>query len=522
MGWQRAKLNEDIFIEGMRFFDFAQRYVMKDMPWYQKMFIEWFANWRVKGIFQRYDPMIAEEINGIIDGLAGKVASEKIVRASAFFDLAMNYACTSFAVKGSATRNGRLLIGRNFDFGGAGSFDVPFITVYQPDEGYRFASFGVPVWNLSGVTSFNEKGLVVISHLAVVKDANLRAKPIGELIRKIVQGCATIDEALKLIEKTPRMCGLNLLLAEGPAQEAVVVELSAKDFAVRPMENDAVWATNHFVSKKIREQTSPNNYLFNFQMRFARMQQLITENRGRIDLETIVDFLRDRFAPNQNREVVNSHNICATYRTDYPFSPNNDLSIVFEPGSLDFWLSNSSEPAAMGEFIGFNLLDLFENQPSNTEPVSIAASTVPESDLFKRELSNYRTLVRAKESYKRKQYVNAIIDLGKVIEIDPVHIEAHYFLAYTYFRSEKWDLAKQYAHRVIEIEEQLEISPQFRGSTALAYLLLGRIAKKQGQKKQAEGFFQKTAALAEEFPHANNEYAAKLAEQYRYRFWEVF
>ena len=138
--------------------------------------------------------------------------------------------CTTYAAFGPATHSGNMEIGRNFDYWGLESTDVCAVVlavVPRQEDGHAFASVG---WTgiLGGWTFINDKGLFVANNLGGFYQTNPQGIPTLILERIIAQKAATIDEAIAIIEKGPRMRGQALVIGQAGAKpDAVVVEYDA-------------------------------------------------------------------------------------------------------------------------------------------------------------------------------------------------------------------------------------------------------------------------------------------------------
>jgi len=139
--------------------------------------------------------------------------------------------CTVYAAFGEATHNGRMEIGRNFDYWGLESTEaccVVLAFIPKREDGHAFVSVG---WAgiLGGWTLVNERGLFVANTLGGGFATNPEGVPTLILARMIVQKAATVDEAIEIVRRTPRMRGQGLLIAQaGDAPDAAVVTYDAE------------------------------------------------------------------------------------------------------------------------------------------------------------------------------------------------------------------------------------------------------------------------------------------------------
>lgn len=160
--------------------------------------------------------------------------------------------CTTYVAFGAATPDGKMEIGRNFDYWGLESPKsccVVLAVLPKPGDGHAFVSVG---WTgiLGGWTFYNEKGLFVANNLSrgpkdwgtpTVTDP--KGIPTLILERIIAQKAGSIDEAIKIIKESPRMRGQALVIGQaGDAKakippRAVVVLYDGEEFKVIEADN---------------------------------------------------------------------------------------------------------------------------------------------------------------------------------------------------------------------------------------------------------------------------------------------
>jgi hypothetical protein len=153
--------------------------------------------------------------------------------------------CTTYVAFGPATHDGRMEVGRNFDYWGLESTAqcVTILNVVpRPEDGYAFVSVG---WAgiLGGWTFLNERGLFVANNIGGFTEKDPRGIPTLIMERIIAQKAATLDEAVAIIRKTPRMRGQALVIgqaggaARGTAHDAAVVLYDGATVEVHKAEN---------------------------------------------------------------------------------------------------------------------------------------------------------------------------------------------------------------------------------------------------------------------------------------------
>ena len=267
--------------------------------------------------------------------------------------------CSNIAAFGSASTDGTLWHGRNFDFGGHGVLDEFRVVYIVEPEGkipYVTVSWSGPrPWNYEGVhTAMNASGLSLGYMISQAEGESINDAPSPwELYRKIMEDTETIDQAVDVLRASPRRGAANLLLADGKVPEAVVVEMSSKAIAVRRAVNDTVYATNHFVSPEL---FNPENNDSDSEARFQRLNELAGSRA--FDLALTVSALRDR---------VDIHTRSTSPDGDIIGNPLNMLSVIFHPGDLTFWVASGAAPSSYRSFVGFNLTNELDGTPGQTD-----------------------------------------------------------------------------------------------------------------------------------------------------------
>ncbi len=130
--------------------------------------------------------------------------------------------CTAYVAFGEATHDGRMEMGRNFDYWGIESTEscvVVLAVLPNEEDGYAFVSVG---WAgiLGGWTLFNEKGLFVANNLGGYSERNPEGVPTLILGRIVAQKAATVDDAIEIIRRTPRMRGQAFVIGHEGDREA--------------------------------------------------------------------------------------------------------------------------------------------------------------------------------------------------------------------------------------------------------------------------------------------------------------
>ena len=278
-------------------------------------------------------------------------------------DLAM-VGCTSFAIWGDKSEDGKLILGRNFDFYVGDAFAKDKIVAFiNPKEGYPFMMLTWP--GMIGVCSgMNAEGLTVTINASKSKIPLIAKTPISILTREILQYARTLDEAIAIAKKKKVFVSESIMVGSTNDNKAILIEIAPDTLGVFDVSNgNKLICSNHFQSDALKENKRNKDQIKNShsQYRFDRMTQLLDEN-PKITPQIAVDILR-------NKEGLN--NLPLGYGNDKAL--NHLLAhhgIVFQPSKRLVWVSAS--PYQLGEFVCYNLNTIFKNRKINDAIISLA------------------------------------------------------------------------------------------------------------------------------------------------------
>jgi hypothetical protein len=169
----------------------------------------------------------------------------QVMLGQCFLDLSEMTACSTIALPASAASDHVARFGRNLDFP---SFNVAdkstVLMIVHPNDHYAFASIAWP--GMVGVLSgMNEHGLA-LANMEVDRGRRMpTAMPYALLYRTVLERCKTVDDAIALLQSTPRQTANNLMLMDAAGNRAVV-EITPETLAVRRGDDSAALiSTNH-------------------------------------------------------------------------------------------------------------------------------------------------------------------------------------------------------------------------------------------------------------------------------------
>jgi predicted choloylglycine hydrolase len=199
------------------------------------------------GVAQRFEQQVLPEHKAELAAVADAAGIERqqLMLSNCFLDVSSMVTCSTMTLPGAMASDGVPRFARNLDFP---SFNIAdkhsVVFAIKPDDGrYGFVHVGWP--GLIGVLSgMNEHGLT-IANMEVNRDTRPpSAMPYTLLYRTLLERCRTVDEALALLEKTPRQTANNLMIMDATGDRAVA-EIYPDQVLVRRGEAGSLISTNH-------------------------------------------------------------------------------------------------------------------------------------------------------------------------------------------------------------------------------------------------------------------------------------
>ncbi|WP_040496681.1 C45 family autoproteolytic acyltransferase/hydolase [Fulvivirga imtechensis] len=347
--------------------------------------------------------------------------------------------CTSFAATGQKTENGKLLIGRNFDFYFGGDFakDV-VLAVVRPTEGHQFISV---TWAcFSGVVSgMNEKGLTVTLNSAKSDIPGKGKMPVSLIARQILQYASNIEEAYEIAQSYESFVSETFLIGSKTDGRVALIEKTPEKTALYSEDDEDLIVTNHFQSHELKNTALNLEYMGEevSTYRYQRVAELM-DSLAPLTPGKVAYILRDKQGQSgKNIGLANEKAI-------------NQLlahhSVIFSPEEMKMWVS--SPPYQLGNYLAYDLISIFQNKEDEftyTDSVSIA----PDPFLYTHTYENYERFVTIKEKIQRFLYRGDGEKITAQEELEMVKSNSNSFLTYyylgDYFKAlEDWEKAKYY------------------------------------------------------------------------------
>jgi isopenicillin-N N-acyltransferase-like protein len=284
-------------------------------------------------------PELVAEVEAIADS-AG-IAFEKVWLLNCFDQLGQYWypprACTTFAATGRSTVDGRTLSGQNWDM--TMEWLPPILLRVAGDD----AEGGALVFTHPGVVGgmgINGHGVSIVWNSMMARDTRLGV-PVPFLIRRALSQ-SKLSGAITAVLRPVRAIGFNFVLASPDG--AANVEATAQRQHVTYIGSHLAHG-NHYEAPALVAYEADPSYGSSTFVRSGRMNQLLDESAGRIDVEVCKQMLRDH--------AHYPGSVCA--HPDPPSAPTNLTlaSMVVVPAERRLLITEG--PPCQGEYLDFRV-----------------------------------------------------------------------------------------------------------------------------------------------------------------------
>ena len=288
---------------------------------------QWFMD-RMEEIQRRTGPHIPERFVAECDALSK--AAGLSIRDGRYANLfPERFHCTGVAVRGKASAGGRVIHARVLDYMRDINLQAGAAVIVFLPEGYNkwmtlsYAGF------IGTVTAMNEHGLA-IGEMGGGGVGDWDGMPMSLLLRDVMERAKTVDEALKIIEETPRTCEYYYVLSDKTKNIVGLYCTPEKMEILRP-------GVQHPLLPTVPEDT----VMVSGPDRAKVLSRRLLENYGKIDVPVMIEIIKR------------------------PVSMRSNLhDAVFTPETLDMWVADAGrhtpacdEPYArcnLGQLIRFH------------------------------------------------------------------------------------------------------------------------------------------------------------------------
>jgi hypothetical protein len=292
-------------------------------------------------LWPRIDPEYQQELEGIAKGLNARTGSSldvyDIVALNSFEEVPDYYVpwlnkmdkvahapnlkspgnCSAFVATGSWTKDGQIVIAHNNWTNYMNGERWRIIFDIQPKSGYRILMDGFPgVIASDDDFGINSDGLMVTeTTITQFEGWDSKGQPEFMRARKALQYGSSIDEYTKImLDGNNGGYANDWLLGDRKTGEIAQLELGLKAYKLWRTKDGVLagsnWARDPKVLKEDTPHFDPNNLETSPNARRVRWEQLLNENKGKIDVTLAQQMLGDHRDSFQKKEEPNERTLC--------------------------------------------------------------------------------------------------------------------------------------------------------------------------------------------------------------------
>jgi Phospholipase B len=224
--------------------------------------------------------------------------------------------CSAFVATGSYTRDGKVVIAHNNWTGYMDGARWTMVFDVKPANGYRFVMDGLPGLIHSGDDfGINAAGLV-ITETTITGFSGYDFNGIPEFVRarKALQYSASIDEAAGIFKDGNNGGYANdWLIADTRKNEIASLELGLKNVTLQRKSDGYFVGSNFPIDPKLAAEETAfdlKNPGLSANARHKRWEQLMRENKGKIDVAAAQRFLADHVDSFTGRDEASERTLC--------------------------------------------------------------------------------------------------------------------------------------------------------------------------------------------------------------------
>lgn len=366
----------------------------------------------------------------------------------------------AFAVWGKQSSGGHMLVGRSMELGLGPVFERErALQIVRGKGTIPFASLSWP--GCMGVFSgVNAQRIFVAVALARTDVSLARGTPALFITREILERAKTFKQAISIAKKARPMGSAALLIADGNARQAAVIELDPDGVKLRRSSAGTLAMTNHLRHKKFEGDAS-NDWLRRYtpsEVRYKRLMQLLARFSGRLDPATAALILRNRTGLNDGPLAIGHRGALDSLRASH--------GLVVDVTALVLWVPKP--PHLLGAMTAVDLKPLFGLASEAATLQEVGADPLLGSVALRRHRLVREQLLYA-QRLRRAGARGAALDYARrASEGAPKLPEARMLLGDLY-----WDAGRKEEART-QYRALLELSPPYREE---AERVRGRLAQ---------------------------------------------
>ena len=291
---------------------------------------DFFRNAAQEILWPHIEQQYRDELQGIADGLksrGGKLDLWDIVAANAALEwpyylkqfdkkITPGDHCSAFVATGSYTKDGKPVIAHNNWTGFLDGQRWSILFDIAPAQGHRFIMDGYPgLIHSADDFGINDAGMMV-TETTITGFAGWDSNGIAEFVRarKALQYSESIDDFARIMKEGNNGGYANdWLVADRKTGEIAHLELGLKNVTLERT-NDGYFAGSNFPkdAKLIHEETNFDvaNLSLSSNARHVRWDQLMSANKGKIDVTMAEKFLADDFDTFDQKQSASERTLC--------------------------------------------------------------------------------------------------------------------------------------------------------------------------------------------------------------------
>lgn len=284
-------------------------------------------------------PGLNDELRGMADALG--------VKLEQLYFLNMTYLmprCSQIAVLPNASKNGKPLLARNYEF----STDFEDFCLIKTSINGRYTHMGTSMLYSGRDEGCNEHGLAItmsscgmpIVDIPNMKQPKIKGLQYWVVIRALLENCKNVEEVLAYIDGMPIAFNMNMIVLDKSGKAALIQTMDGQ-YAVRHMDNQdqeqVLFATNHSVLEEL-QQFEPQAFIHSIRRYEFIKEQLI--GKKNITCDTLKTMLLAKY-PN---------GLCL-YNYDDGFGTTKSIVISPMDGTIEICWGGNKEN-------GWNIYDI--------------------------------------------------------------------------------------------------------------------------------------------------------------------
>ena len=363
----------------------TQREVSHELEHDEKKSWQFYRDTAREMLWPRIDQEYREELQGIADGVKArnvKLDVWDIVATNAWLELpyydkwlekqqgkstpaAPPERCSAFVATGSYTKDGRPVMGHNTwtSYMSGQRWNAIFDIV--PQSGHHIIMDGMPGLIHSGDDFGINSAGIMITETTISRFSGWDPKGIAEFVRarKAMQYSASIDDFARIMQEGNNGGYANdWLVADTRTGEVASLELGLKNVTLDRTKDGYFVGSNYTISEKLtREETEfdPKDLGHSANARHIRWQQLMEENKGKIDVPAAHRFLANHYDSFQKKVDPGERSLCGhidlSPRGLEPWQPPYGIAGASQSKAADAAMAGKlTLTAAMGHACGLN------------------------------------------------------------------------------------------------------------------------------------------------------------------------